>query len=1795
MFNLWKRLAGIGLMIMVMATSGWGACATGTSTGTWTTSTSTYSLNNQVVKSSPPDYYTITVVSSGTLNLSVINKDNAQSLTATLYPDSSCTLSSIWNATANKGNTISTSVAVAPGTYKLYIAGSNANNNTDYSVSGKFGGPYLNDNPRPFEIIYQSNLNGNLKIIGNSILCEKDALTGTCKASVDADNNDLNTLFFKLPSDSADATITNSTSYTFALPAGVNKSDVVWAGLYWQAGIKGTPTETQIANAKKVKLKAPGDVSYRDLTAETVNGAHSNRFNWMNNTVMNDALYYQGVREITDIVKSAGAGTYQVANIEATSGDAYTPGHFGGWAIAVVYNDANEMLKNITVYDGFGAVNQDQNVTATLAGFLTPLSGTVDSTFMIFGSEGDRKNYLKDRISITDSGTIPHYLKSDGTATTTAGNYNPMNSSITQTGSDSRVPSYDNVIGIDIDTYNVGTGAGGLGIIGNGQTSTTITLSTGDDVYNPGVFAFATDIYQPFISIDKSASTTGTLSAGQEIVYMANIQNTGRENASNIVVYDNFDQNILTRTDGTATNPAVTLGDLLNRDAAAIESSITCNYGLGNTDCACTVTPSPLKISCGIPSLAVQETAHIEFRVSIAATPNTQGQDVEVENKMYASYYNALTWELVPESYSNPANAGQYLVPPPIVIPTVSISPTTLSTTEGNSGITNAVYTVTLSAAPSSNVAIGYSVTGSGTNAATSGTDFNATSGTLMFAAGTTMLSQTINVPIIGDTTVESNETYTVTLSNPVNATLLASTATGTIINDDVPALSLSPATLSTIEGNSGTTNAVYTVTLSSSSASAVSVQYTVAGSGTNAATSGSDFSATSGTLTFAAGTTTLSQTINVSIIGDTAVESNETYTVTLSNATNATISAATATGTITNDDEVTNPTIPILEECGVFPSAISTREQINTGTGGSGIFVWNVDNVNADQTSTILQCSLASPSDIPGGGPGGSTSSITNCAVDAPPPVLTLPAFLPITNESNTTVNGTLTIPAAGSTDTVNVGGFKLTMNSNLTFQATHSYDNDPRPYMVISSINAEQNANRATVEFTEGDYWIGGWNHPANDFEIKISGKVRLFVRDGINFNTNELKINTGTTTMPGVASNLVIFSYNDVNFSNNGSANYDVKAFWYTKGQVNINGNANSGGLRFTGGFTAEKDITIGNNQDFVYPAGNLPDGFGECNLAYTFQTGLFDAVDLCVAHNDTCLDDKIKTKIVNNPFSLTALSLNLARTALQLRNPTVTVDASLAKMNGTSYEIVKSLGNVSFTSSAAAIDIGSITHDKAARDIRVLFRFCKDASGGIYSWNGGSCSTGQTKDYALSSDNFAIRPNQFTIDGVTNPGLLTAGGTHAMTLYANPFGGAATSVTADYTQTSANLTLNTTKLMKDGTINNGLAGTSSFPTAFTITDGLSIGANMTFSDVGRITFNIEDTDWAMVDYADGSTLDQRAIRGAGNYTYIPFQFSVANVQIFDTNNTAFTYLSNDLNMSSKLDFVVTAQNMQGLATANFDSGANLYENPLSITPSIIDAVGGIADATPINNSLIGGFMAGVAHVMWDDVNTSRLMRFNFTRPAAPINPIEIVPAEVNLTVSSTYTDGGATVTVANSAANKDGATNGTAGNAVFLYGRADAPDYRFNTVSGCGRIYFEFYNTIANNPIVTGIFAGKMPPLSLSPDRNWYQNTDHNTSLHGSVSTFTVSNVTSTTTGCLGTAGLGTQKSGFVYNGTQGYPYRATVTLDASDWLDMPNNNFGLEYRQVGAWIGVKSGSNQATDQNAELNSNRRIMW
>jgi Calx-beta domain/Beta-propeller repeat len=227
-------------------------------------------------------------------------------------------------------------------------------------------------------------------------------------------------------------------------------------------------------------------------------------------------------------------------------------------------------------------------------------------------------------------------------------------------------------------------------------------------------------------------------------------------------------------------------------------------------------------------------------------------------------------------------------------LPGVSVSDVAVS--EGNAGMVDAVFTVSLSAASSDPVTVAW-VTADGTAAA--GSDYvGVPPTTLTFAPGET--SKTVTVPVTGDTVSESDETFFVNLSAATNATIDDGQGVGAIVDDDPPPLpSLRVSDVSLAEGHIRTRKFVFTVTLSAPSSQAVTVAFATA-NGT-ATVAGRDYRVRTGTLIFAPGETT--KRITVLVNGDRRVEPDETFFVNLSSAAGATLADSQGLGTIRNDD----------------------------------------------------------------------------------------------------------------------------------------------------------------------------------------------------------------------------------------------------------------------------------------------------------------------------------------------------------------------------------------------------------------------------------------------------------------------------------------------------------------------------------------------------------------------------------------------------------------------------------------------------------------------------------------------------------------------------------------------------------------------------------------------------------------------------------------------------------------------------------------------------------------------------
>ncbi|MBL9134779.1 MAG: hypothetical protein JNK85_02875, partial [Verrucomicrobiales bacterium] len=205
-------------------------------------------------------------------------------------------------------------------------------------------------------------------------------------------------------------------------------------------------------------------------------------------------------------------------------------------------------------------------------------------------------------------------------------------------------------------------------------------------------------------------------------------------------------------------------------------------------------------------------------------------------------------------------------------VPSVSVTGSTALEGDGNgNGAPFLEFEVRLSSPPRGVVSVDYTTEG-GTASATH--DFTPISGKLTFAVfNGRVASHILKVPLLPDTDVEDNETVLLRLMAPVDVVLGTATATGTILNDDGPAVSIRD--LSLLEPETGTTQAVVEWSLAHPATTPVTIGYRTA-DGT--ATAPDDYQTTQGIVRFAPGDTR--QTISVEVREDGIAEATEFFEI---------------------------------------------------------------------------------------------------------------------------------------------------------------------------------------------------------------------------------------------------------------------------------------------------------------------------------------------------------------------------------------------------------------------------------------------------------------------------------------------------------------------------------------------------------------------------------------------------------------------------------------------------------------------------------------------------------------------------------------------------------------------------------------------------------------------------------------------------------------------------------------------------------------------------------------------------
>lgn len=229
----------------------------------------------------------------------------------------------------------------------------------------------------------------------------------------------------------------------------------------------------------------------------------------------------------------------------------------------------------------------------------------------------------------------------------------------------------------------------------------------------------------------------------------------------------------------------------------------------------------------------------------------------------------------------------------------------------------------------------------------------------------------TIPFTLCGDTANEPDESFTLGLLNPVNATLRDDTGVVTVLNDDAPTPAPPPAPLNVSlrdvilnEGNSNNTqNAIVTLSAPTNQSVRVLIGARPGGTATEGAcAAGRDVTFALRTVTLDPGQTELS--VPFTICGDTVFENDENFSLGLTGAVNAALGDSIGQVTIRNDDRgveqatVQPPSLPNLQV------TIDERPQFETQLGPLLVHFFTVRNTGAGTASNV-QVQSTLPRDV--------------------------------------------------------------------------------------------------------------------------------------------------------------------------------------------------------------------------------------------------------------------------------------------------------------------------------------------------------------------------------------------------------------------------------------------------------------------------------------------------------------------------------------------------------------------------------------------------------------------------------------------------------------------------------------------------------------------------------------------------------------------------------------------------------------------------------------------------------------
>ena len=247
---------------------------------------------------------------------------------------------------------------------------------------------------RPFTArYYNPSQKGNIIFVANSIVhTSAQAATGHMEVPFGGTSKNNGNIGNHIDVDLDAFGVTfNSSSANLSLPS---CSNILFAGLYWGAGVGGTGSSTNdtawIPNgANTIKFKLPTSAGYTNITS-----SQTDKFNQKRIGIATSHSGYMCFADVTALVTAQANpnGMYIAADIPSAANNSRLA-CYGGWTMVIAYADPTAQLRNLTVFDGCALVGAGQpDVDVPVTGFLTPPIGAVSCELGAVAIDGDRND-----------------------------------------------------------------------------------------------------------------------------------------------------------------------------------------------------------------------------------------------------------------------------------------------------------------------------------------------------------------------------------------------------------------------------------------------------------------------------------------------------------------------------------------------------------------------------------------------------------------------------------------------------------------------------------------------------------------------------------------------------------------------------------------------------------------------------------------------------------------------------------------------------------------------------------------------------------------------------------------------------------------------------------------------------------------------------------------------------------------------------------------------------------------------------------------------------------------------------------------------------------------------------------------------------------------------------------------------------------------------------------------------------------------------------------------------------------